>query len=207
MFAGFKNLKSIEWNNVVSTKDTISMYQMFSGCFNLEKLDLSSWDVSNVKSMNGMFVECKKLHEIEWFKFNTSKVEDVSYMFTNCHSLRSVNLSGFDTSSLLTCKKMFKRCGVEKVNLGHWYPTSPIKELNVEDMFHTTGLLHSLATSNPKVAELYLNPPDAETRDCLIENNIPRNLYPVVESRAQQTWEKPRPQRSSSRRDDISISL
>lgn len=191
MFADFKSLKSIEWNNVASTKDTISMRQMFSGCCKLEYLDLSSWDVSNVKSMSGMFVECKKLKKIEWFKFNTSKVEDVSYMFTNCHSLRDVNLSGFDTSSLLTCKKMFKRCGVEKVNLGHWYPTSPIKELNVEDMFHTTGLLSVLVTNNPIVQELYLNPPDEETRDCLEENNIPRQLVSEEEWHVSvYNWEK-----------------
>ena len=182
MFAGFENMLSIEWNNVITTRNLISVRQMFAGCERLKTIDLSSFDVSNVKYMECMFSTCKQLEEIKWFKFNTANVEDVSYMFTNCHSLRSVDLSGFDTSSLRKCVEMFNRCAVLRaVNLGNWTPNKTGKELNIENMFHTTGLLTILTTGNEAVKNLFLNPPDAETADCLEENDLHRKVVPVSE--------------------------
>lgn len=192
MFASFINLESIEWNNVITTRQTTAMKEMFAGCYKLKNIDLSSLDVSNVKYMGGLFSTCKKLEDIKWFRFNTSKLEDASYMFTNCHSLRSVDLSGFDTSSLKTCEGMFNRCGVKAVNLGNWYPTSQESELKTEGMFSTTGLLSVLTTSNPAVKKEYFNLDDA-TKECLEENNIPRNIVPVSEWKVPvYDWEKPK---------------
>lgn len=178
MFAGFDSLTSIEWNNVITTRNVISMRRMFAGCEKLKTIDLRPFDVKNVKYMEGLFSTCEQLEDIKWFRFNTSNVEDVSYMFTNCHSLRSVDFSEFDTSSLKTCKKMFNKCGVKAVNLGNWSPTSPSQELNIEGMFSTTGLLSMLTTSNPIVQKEYLNMDEA-TRECQVENNIPRKIVPA----------------------------
>lgn len=200
MFAGFENLNSIEWNNVITTRSLVSMRQMFAGCENLKNLDLRPFDVSNVKFMDGLFSTCEKLENIKWFRFNTANVEDVSYMFTNCHSLRSVDLSGFDTSSLKSCKKMFNRCAILRaVNLGNWTPNKTGKELNIENMFHTTGLLSVLTTGNEAVKNLFLNPPDEETKDCLIENNIERKVVPVSEWKIPTyAWDKTQPIRGES---------
>lgn len=200
MFAGFENLKSIEWNNVTTTKNVVSMRQMFAGCENLKRLDLSSFDVRNAKYMDGMFSTCEKLEDIKWFRFNTANVEDVSRMFTNCHSLRAIDLSGFDTTSLTNCKKMFNRCAILRaVNLGNWSPNKDGRQLNIEDMFHTTGLLSVLTTGNEEVKRLFLNPPDAETRDCLIENNIERKVVPVSEWKIPTyAWDKMPPSRGEA---------
>ena len=178
MFAGFENLKSIEWNNVITTRNLISVRQMFAGCEEMKYLDLSCFDMSNVKYMEGMFSTCEKLENIKWFRFNTSKVEDVSYLFTNCHALRSVDFRNFDSKSLSKCKKMFNRCGARAVNLGNW---SANKELDIENMFHTTGLMTILTTENEHVKHLFLNPPDAETADCLKENDLCRKIVPDSE--------------------------
>lgn len=189
MFAGFFELESIEWNNVITTKDTISMRRMFDGCKSLKNIDLSCFDMQNAKYLEGLFSACKKLEDIKWFRFDTSKVEDVSYMFTNCLSLRSVDLSGFDTSSLTTCKKMFNKCGVKAVNLGNWEPKAGAN-LDVEGMFSTTGLLSVLTTSNPIIQKEYLNMDEA-TRDCQRDNNIPRTIVPVSEWKIPTySWEK-----------------
>lgn len=198
MFAGFFELESLEWNNVITTREMRSMRDMFDGCKSLRNVDLRDFDVSNVKYMNGLFSACKKLENIKWFRFNTANVEDVSYMFTNCHNLRSVNLSGFDASSLKSCKKMFNKCGVKAVNLGNWASTSPTQELNAEGMFDTTGLLSMLTTSNPIVQREYLNMDEA-TRECQEENNIPRKIVPVSEWKVPTyAWEKMPPSRGES---------
>ena len=38
------------------------MRYMFSECTSLQTLDVSGWDVSNVKDMKYMFNRCKSLH-------------------------------------------------------------------------------------------------------------------------------------------------
>ena len=38
---------------------------MFSGCASLQSIDLSGWDVSNVKNIQDLFWGCKKLNSID----------------------------------------------------------------------------------------------------------------------------------------------
>jgi surface protein len=202
MFVGFFDLESIEWNNIVSSREVRSMRDMFDGCQSIKSIDLSCFDVSNVRYMSRMFSACENLEDIIWFRFATSKVEDVSHMFTNCPSLKFINLSGFDTSSLKSCRKMFNKCGVKAVNLGNWYPTSPEQELNTEGMFNTTGLLSVLTTSNPQVQKEYFNLDDA-TRECQEKNNIPREIVSVSEWKVPTySWEKDTPK---SKRTDYQV--
>ena len=57
------------------------MKVMFQECKELEYLDLSNFDTSNVTKMNHMFNECHKLKEIKGInKFNTNKVTDMQSM-------------------------------------------------------------------------------------------------------------------------------
>ena len=52
---------------------------MFGICYELEYLDLSNFDTSNVTTMRNMFVKCNKLKEIKGLnKFNTKNVTDIS---------------------------------------------------------------------------------------------------------------------------------
>ena len=58
------------------------MNGMFAFCNELEYLDLSNFDTSNVINMNYMFLDCHKLKEIKGLnKFNTKNVIDISGMF------------------------------------------------------------------------------------------------------------------------------
>ena len=66
---------------------------MFGRCYELEYLDLSNFDTSNVTNMISMFVECNKLKEIKGLnKFNTKNVIDISGMFAGCSSLKKENV-------------------------------------------------------------------------------------------------------------------
>ena len=62
------------------------MNNMFWNCENLESLDLSGWDISNVKNMSMMFMRCSGLKSLDLSGWDTSNVEIMcmSGMFSDC---------------------------------------------------------------------------------------------------------------------------
>ena len=87
------------------------MNSMFQQCNELEYLDLSNFDTSNVTKMNHMFNKCHKLKEIKGInKFNTNKVTDMKMMFNECKELENLDLSNFDTSKVTNMAWMFEDC-------------------------------------------------------------------------------------------------
>jgi len=72
-----------DWN----VSEITDMTSMFNGCTELEYLDVSNWNVSNVTNMHSMFYGCYNLKELDISKWNTSNVKDMSFMFHGCESL------------------------------------------------------------------------------------------------------------------------
>ena len=66
---------------------------MFSGCSNLENINLGNLDFSSVENMKNVFYECRKLTSIDLFKFDFSKVIDMSNLFDGCINLIDIKLS------------------------------------------------------------------------------------------------------------------
>ena len=67
-FRDMIHLEKIEGLDKIHTQEVSNMSFMFAGCEKLTKLDLSSWDVSNVTDMTGMFSDCVALEELpEWY--------------------------------------------------------------------------------------------------------------------------------------------
>ena len=61
-----------------------TMHGMFSWCYELKSVgDISEWDVSNVTSMTSMFDGCILFNQ-DLSKWNVSKVRWYSYMFDGC---------------------------------------------------------------------------------------------------------------------------
>jgi len=61
------------------------MSAIFLSCQELEYLDLTNFDTSNVNDMSWMFTNCEKLKEIKGINnFNTSQVENMESMFLGC---------------------------------------------------------------------------------------------------------------------------
>ena len=84
--AGTKR-KPIDFNDIdVSNIDSFCAENV--GIFEYTKfkyIDISYWDVSNVKSMRHMFYECKELESVgDLSKWNVSKVRYHSHMFEKC---------------------------------------------------------------------------------------------------------------------------
>lgn len=130
----FANIGSGVKNNEVTinglenldTGITTSMINMFMHS-PVKKLDLSSWDVSNVSNMGqqfawyGMFLGCSKLETINLSGWKTSKLKYMGSMFTNCSKLTSIDLSSFDTSKVTDMGELFNGCkSLTNINLSGW---------------------------------------------------------------------------------------
>jgi len=84
------------------------MSGMFQECHEIEYIDLSSFDTSNVNDMSFMFNGCYKLKEIKGIeKFNTSYTNVMKGMFQECHEIEYIDLSSFDTSNVNDMSFMF----------------------------------------------------------------------------------------------------
>lgn len=126
---------------------------LFKG-MDIDKLDLSEFDVSNITNMDSMFYGCK-IKSLEFGEyFNTSKVTNMSGMFYNSKipylslSFDTTNLNKaegmfersqcieimlgdrFNTHNVTNMKTMFFNCEAEKINLGNNFDTT-----NVFDMY------------------------------------------------------------------------
>ena len=65
---------------------------MFSGCKEIKSLNLSSFDTSNIVTMEEMFSDCENLQYINLLNIKTDSLLDMPGMFKNCKNLNYVNL-------------------------------------------------------------------------------------------------------------------
>ena len=66
--------------NMIDTSKITDMNNMFNKYTSLQNLDVSGWDVSNVKNMSYMFYGCKSLHtDIRKWKIRTNNIDNMYY--------------------------------------------------------------------------------------------------------------------------------
>ena len=69
---------------------------MFASCMEIEFLNLSNFDTSNVIDMSWMFNKCYKLKKIEGISnFNVNKVTKIESMLNACKNLTNLDKSKF----------------------------------------------------------------------------------------------------------------
>lgn len=142
MFKG-ANITSFDCTKLPLNYEGTNLDYFFSQCHNLTSLDLSSWDLSNVVSIQLMFEGCSNLNEINVGSWNTSNIVStygafsdtritsldlsswntslVGYaatMFSSCGNLKTLNISGWDTSNMRSIEYMFAWCSnLEEINM------------------------------------------------------------------------------------------
>ena len=166
-------VKPYNLNDIVfNTKSVNTLFQAFINASNLESVNTSSWDISNVTNTNNMFFNCKSLTSLDVSKWNTSKVTNMSAMFYICKSLTSLDVSKWNTSNVTEMANMFLNCsGLTSLDVSKWN-TSNVTDMsgifnscqklqsidvskwntsnliNTANMFNTCSLLTSLDLSN-----------------------------------------------------------
>ena len=144
LFRNYGNCVEINELNNLITKQVTNMSYMFSGCSSLTKLDLSSFDTSNVINMSHMII-CSGLTNLNISSFDTRNVTDMSYMFS-CKSLTTLNVSNFDTSNVTNMEHMFGNCsGLTNLDLSG-FNTSNVT--NMISMFYSCSSLTNLDLNN-----------------------------------------------------------
>ena len=139
----------IDFNDVdVSNIDSFYDNNINIGIFEdlkFEYIDISDWDVSNVKNMVGMFYKCKQLKSIgDISDWDVSNVEDMSVMFYRCEKLTSVgDLSNWDISNVTYISYMFNDCEQLK-SVGNLSNCDISNVKNISYMFHNCCNLKSV---------------------------------------------------------------
>ena len=122
---------------------------MFLGCINLEILDISNFNTSNVTNMFNMFLDCQKIKVLDLSHFDTSKVNNMANMFLNCFLLTSLELGNFNTSLVTDMSKMFYGCqSLVSLNLNS-FNTDNVSTFN-DIFFNLNNALKYCANENIK---------------------------------------------------------
>ena len=85
-------------------------------------IDISSWDVSNVKSTRYMFFMCKELESVgDLSNWDVSKVTNMCSMFYNCKALKTVgDISSWNVSNVEHMGYMFYGCTYFNQDISNW---------------------------------------------------------------------------------------
>ena len=87
---------------------------------NFKYIDISDWDVSNIKSMRNMFFMCTELKSVgDISKWNVSKVTNMSGMFHSCKYFNQ-DISSWDVSNVTAMEFMFKNCYSFNQDISDW---------------------------------------------------------------------------------------
>ena len=83
-------------------------------------IDISDWDVSNIKLMSGMFFMCTKLKSVgDISKWDVSKVTDMNSMFHGCKYFNQ-DISNWNVSNVTNMHCMFYYCKNFNQDISKW---------------------------------------------------------------------------------------
>lgn len=152
MLAEFGSVTSINGLDILDTSNTTNMSYMFFKSYGLLSIDVSSFNVSNVKTMEYMFGantnnNGMKVTEIRFgTNFDMSSCENTAYMFRNCQKLTNVDVTNINPSASKNFFAMFYRCyGLVDIDLSNW-DTSACEDMGY--MFCWDSGLKSLNLTN-----------------------------------------------------------
>ena len=100
--------------NSIDISEITDMSRLFDGMEGLLKIDVSGWDVSNVKYMDSMFKGCVNLEKIVGIEdWDVSNVESTRSMFYNCEAFNQ-DISNWVLNNDTFTKQMFENCPIEE---------------------------------------------------------------------------------------------
>ena len=124
-----------------------SGWHLFRDFKNVESLDLTYLDTSQVTNTTEMFIDCESLINLDVSNFDTSQVTDMTHMFYGCENLTSLDLSNFDTSMVTEMNAMFRYCNnLTSITFGKKWNTSQVTDMSY--MFAACNSFTNLDVSN-----------------------------------------------------------
>ena len=109
MFFRCSLLKEVKTN--FDTLKVERMDYMFYGCDSLTYLDISNFNLENLKYSTQMFAYCINLTEIKFNDYTSTKnLETMESMFEKCESLKTINTQIFKENKIRNLNDVFKDC-------------------------------------------------------------------------------------------------
>ncbi|EMW5544896.1 BspA family leucine-rich repeat surface protein [Enterococcus faecium] len=136
-FDGNKQLQEVNLSGL-DTSNITSMEVMFRNCTNLKKVDFSNCDTTNVTSMSYMFQDCSNLSDVKFTNISTQSLNNTSYMFSGCINLRVIDLSSFNLKDGLNDRGMFTT--TEKTELLVLTKDQKLQNMNYDTRFNRIPL-------------------------------------------------------------------
>ena len=132
--------------NTWDTSNVEDMSYMFYQMDSVTKLDLNTLDTSKVKNMRGMFYQTSYLKELNIQNWNTSNVENMRDMFEKSIELTKLDLNKWNVSKVKNMSYMFDGLvSLEELNISNW-DTSNVEDMS--GMFNEVLQLKELNISN-----------------------------------------------------------
>jgi len=133
---------------IVFKNEIFDCSYMFRGCTNIIKIDLSSFDTSNVDDMKHMFSICSLMKIINLSNLKTDKVTDMSYMFNKCLNLEKIEFPpSFITKNVKNMGFMFHMCPkLTKIDFPQSFITNNVTDMSA--MFGKCYKIESLELYN-----------------------------------------------------------
>ena len=128
MFAWALKLEKLEGLKNWDVSNVTSMARMFYASVGLKEIDVTGWDVSNVKAVNGFLCsqhqntgDMNLEKAIGFNTWNLKSVEHIGSMFYGCGKLTEVDLSGWNMPNMTSATHMFADCyNLKKVDFTGW---------------------------------------------------------------------------------------
>ena len=103
--------------NDIDTSKITDMSDLFYDFNQIQDIDISLWDVSNVEDMNNMFFFCEEFNS-DLSKWNVRSAKYMISMFQNCFKF-NCDLSGWNVRKVKYMDDMFKFSDMDE--LPSWY--------------------------------------------------------------------------------------
>jgi surface protein len=119
----------------LSTRNVRIMSSGFAYMDVTDSIDLSSWDVSNVRNFDG-FMENSQFSSVNVSGWDVRKAKDMSEMFQRMVNLTSLDLSSFRTTSATDMLEMFQGCtALTDLDISNFYFS---KVTDLRGFFHSS---------------------------------------------------------------------
>ena len=147
-----------DWNLIVSYKFTLDLSKwdisnvkrldcLVSMCYGLTDLNISTWDTSNVINYAYMFESCYSLTNLQGALNITNKAIYLDGLFSGCRLLSELDVSNWDVSNCTNLSYLFEGCkNLEVIDVSNWVLNEKLEDIT--SLFEDCNKVKVLDVSN-----------------------------------------------------------
>ena len=140
MFYGVNNITSLDLTGF-DVSNVTTMVAMFAHdgsdlSSELETINITGWNTSNVRAFDSMFQRSVALKNIDLSVFNVDNASSIRLMFKQTYALEEMDLSTWNTSNVTDMYQLFTDSNVKKIYVSDTFVTSQVTRY--DNLFNNT---------------------------------------------------------------------